>query len=72
MIGIEVSIIGVIKEAFRTETGHMTKVKVGMEILEENLIGIEKTVHLGIVLDPPLGIKVKREGVIIVENQDIL
>ena len=50
----------------------MTEAEVWMEIIEENLVVIEETMDLGKDVDPPLGIKTKTEGVITVENQDIL
>ena len=57
MIAIEVNI-----------TGNMKKVKVGIEIIEEDLVEIQKAMDLGIEVDPPLGIKVKKESVITVGN----
>ena len=50
----------------------MTEVEAGIEIICGDLVGIDKTVDLGIEVDPYLGGKVKREGVITVENKDIL
>ena len=50
----------------------MTEVEAQIEIIDEDLIGIEMTVDLGIEVDPCLGIKVKTEGVISVMNWDIL
>ena len=47
----------------------MTKAEVGLETMEEYLIGIEETVDLGIEVHPCLGVKVKGEGVITVENE---
>ena len=64
--------IKVIEEILRTETDHMTEVEAGIEIREEDSIGLEETAYLGTEVDPDLGIKVKREGVITVENLDIL
>ena len=50
----------------------MTKVEVGIETKEEDLVGIGETFDLGIEVDLPLEIKVERKGAITVENQDIL
>ena len=58
MIGIEVNIIKVIGGTLKIETGHMTEVEVGIEIIEKHVIGIEETVDLGLDTDSPLGIKV--------------
>ena len=44
----------------------------GIEDIEEDIVGIKETVDLGVEVDPPQGIKEKREGVITLENQDIL
>ena len=63
MIEIEVNIIGVIKETLRMEIGHMTKEEVGIKVMEEDLVGKEQTVDLGIEVDQSLEIKVKREGI---------
>ena len=57
-----------IEETLRIETGHMTGVDVGIEIIEEDLVGVEETVDLGIKVDPPQGMKVESESVIAVEN----
>ena len=67
IIGIEVNIIEMIEETSRTEIGSSR-----IKAIEEDLVGIEETVNLGIEVDPLIGIKVKREGVITEENQDIL
>ena len=56
----------------RTETGHMTEAEAGIWITEGDSVGGEETAHIGIEVDPCLGIKVKREDVISVGNQDIL
>ena len=72
MTGIQVNMIKVIEETLSIETGHVTKVEVEIKIIEEDLVGIEETVYLGMEVNPPPGIKVNREGVITVENQDIL
>ena len=37
MIGIEVYVIEVIEETLKMETGHMTEVEAGIEIMEEDL-----------------------------------
>ena len=44
-----------IEEPLRIETVHMKGVEVGIEITENDLIGIKETVDLGITVDPPLG-----------------
>ena len=49
----------------------MIKAEAGIEIIEEDPVGIEETADLGIEIDPPLGIKVKRQDVITVGNKDI-
>ena len=72
MIGIELNIIEVIQETLRTETGCVAKVEAEIQIIEEDLVGIEETVDLGIEVDPCLGIKVQTEGVIPVDKQGIL
>ena len=59
MIGIELNIIEVIEEMLRIDIrGRFSRNR--------------KRVDVGIEVDPPLMIKVKREDIIIVENQDIL
>ena len=70
MIGIEINIIKVIEETFSTDTGHITEIEAGIEMIEEELVGIEETMDLGMEADPSLWIKVKREGVS-TENSDI-
>ena len=69
MIGLEVNIIEVLEDMLRIKTGHMTEVKVRIEIMEKALVEMEETVDLRIEVDPPLGMKVKKEGV---GNQDSL
>ena len=64
--------IEVIEELLKIETCHRTKVKAGLEIIEEDSVEIEYIVDLGIEVDTHLGIKVKKEYVIIAENQNIL
>ena len=64
--------MGVIEETLRIETGHMMEVEIGIKITEKDLVRIEETVDLTIEVDQPLGIKLKTEVVIYVENQDIL
>ena len=53
--GIEVNIIEVIAETLRIETGHVTEVEARIEVIVEDLGGIEEIVDLGIVVDPTLG-----------------
>ena len=62
----------VIEEALRVETGHMTKVEAGIEIVEEHLVKIKDTADLEREINPPLVIKVKRKGGSTVEIKDIL
>ena len=61
-MGIEVNIIKVIEETLRIETGHIKEVEVRIGITEENVVQIEEKVDLELDVDPPLGIKVKKEG----------
>ena len=72
MIQIKVNILEVSEGTLRRETGHMTEVEAGIEIIEEDLVGIEETVDLEIQVDLLLETEVKREGVSTVEKQDIL
>ena len=71
VMGIKANMRKVIEENFKDRKGDMTEAG-GIEIIEEDLVGIKETVDLEIEVDEPLGIKVKRKGVITVENQDIL
>ena len=71
MIGREVHIIEMIEETLRIETGHMREVEAEAEIIEEDVVGTEEAMDLGIELGPTLEIKVK-EGVITIEDHDIL
>ena len=48
MRGIEVNIIEVIEETLRIEPGHIIDLEVGIEIIDEDLLGMEETVDLGI------------------------
>ena len=52
----------------KIETGHTTEEGAGLKAIEEDLVGIEETVDLGIQVDPHLGTKLKREDIIIAEN----
>ena len=61
-IGIELNIIKVTEETLRIETGHITEVEAGIEVIEEDLAGTEETVDLEIEVDQLLGTKVKTEG----------
>ena len=72
MIGIEINILQVRGETLRPKTGHIIEAEAVIEITEEYLTGLEETADLGIKVDPCLGIKVKRQGVITGGNQDIL
>ena len=72
VIGIEVNILQVIGETWRTERGHVIEVDAGIDIIEEDPVGTEETAHLGMEEDPHLGIKVKTEDVIFIGSQDIL
>ena len=51
MTGIEVNMIKVIEETLRRETAHMTEVEASIGIIEEDLVGIEEIVNLGIEED---------------------
>ena len=59
------------EENLRIESCQMTEVEVGIEVIREDLGGIEETVDLGIEIDPTVVIKMKGEGDSTVENQDI-
>ena len=72
MMGIDISILEVKEETLHIKTGLMTETEVEIKVIEEDLVGIEETVDLEIGVDSPLGIKVKTEGVIAVDTQDIL
>ena len=69
MTGIEVNVTEMMEEILRTDTGHMTEVEAGIEIIKDDLVGLEKAVNLGKQVDSPIGIKVKREGDITVKKQ---
>ena len=56
----------------KTETGHMTEAEAGIETINEDLVGTKEIADLGTMVDPCLGIKMKRRGVITAENQVIL
>ena len=68
MIGIKVNVMDAIEETSGIETDHMTELEVGIEMIEEDLVGIEETGYPGVEVDLPTGIKVKGEGVITVGN----
>ena len=51
------------------DIGHMTEVESEIERIEEDLVGIEETVDLGIEVEPPLGMKGKREDVVTERNR---
>ena len=46
MIEIETNMLNVPEVILRTETGCMTEVEEGIDIIEEGLVGIEETVDL--------------------------
>ena len=68
MIEIEVNMAAVMADTLKIETSHITEVETGIEKIEKDVVGTEEIVNLGIVVGQPLGIKVKRGGVICVED----
>ena len=67
MIRVEVGIVEVIGGTLKLETGHMTKAEI--EMILEDLGGLEERLNLEIDMGLTQGIDVRREGVITEENQ---
>ena len=71
IIGIEVNIVEVIEGILRIETGHMMQAESGIEMTVEDLGQVEERVDLEIEIGLTVGTKVRREGVITAESQDL-